>query len=66
MLQVEKIQKEIERLPQKDFVRLRQWFAEKDWQRWDHQFESDVETGKLDFLLVEASTAKTNHTLDEL
>lgn len=66
MLQLEKIQREIERLPQKEFARLRQWFAEKDWQLWDIQFEKDVQSGKLDFLFAEALLAKTQKTLKDL
>ena len=52
------IQAEIEALPQQDFARLRHWFLEKDWGRWDRQVEMDAATGKLDFLLDEAFTAK--------
>jgi len=37
MTQVEQIQAEIEALPQEDFIRLREWFAEKDWWLWDKQ-----------------------------
>jgi len=37
MTQVEQIQAEIEALPQEDFVRLREWFAEKNWSLWDKQ-----------------------------
>ena len=66
MIDIEKIQMEIEALPEEDFVRLRRWFAEKDWERWDKQLESDIESGKLDYLLDEASTAKTQGTLRDL
>jgi len=45
MNKVEQLQVEIEALPEKDFSRLRTWFAEKDWGRWDSQLESDVATG---------------------
>ena len=58
MKQIEKIQTEIESLSQEDFVRLRTWFAEKDWQLWDVQLEADISEGKLDFLLEEAMQAK--------
>ena len=58
MMNVEQLQIEIETLPEKDFMRLRRWFAEKDWSRWDKQIESDVTAGKLDFLLGEASAAE--------
>ena len=57
-MKAEQLQREIEALPEKDFLRLRRWFAEKDWERWDRQLESDVAAGKLDFLLDEASTSQ--------
>ncbi len=31
MTRVEQIQSEIEALSQEEFIRLREWFAEKDW-----------------------------------
>ena len=58
MLKIEQLQLEIEALSEEDFCRLRRWFAEKDWDQWDEQLESDVAAGKLDFLLDEASDAK--------
>ncbi|MDJ0633424.1 MAG: hypothetical protein QNJ34_09570, partial [Xenococcaceae cyanobacterium MO_188.B29] len=63
MTQVERIQAEIEALSQEDFVRLREWFAEKDWLLWDKQLEVDIADGKLDFLLEEAMTAKSQGKL---
>jgi hypothetical protein len=66
MMQVEEIQAEIEQLSQDEFIRLRRWFAEKDWERWDEQLEQDITTGKLDFLLEEARLAKTKGRLREL
>jgi hypothetical protein len=66
MTQVEQIQAEIETLPQEDFERLREWFAEKDWVLWDKQLEIDVADGKLDFLLEEAMAAKSQGTLQDL
>lgn len=48
---VEQLQIEIEALRESDFLRLRQWFIDRAWERWDRQFESDVSAGKLDFLL---------------
>ena len=62
MMNVEQLQTEIETLPEKDFMRLRRWFAEKDWAHWDKQIESDVTAGKLDFLLGEASAAEAQGT----
>jgi hypothetical protein len=66
MTKIEQLQMEIEALPEEDFSRLRRWFAEKDWELWDSQIESDVAAGKLDFLLEEASTAKAQGELQEL
>ena len=56
---VEQLQLEIDALPESDFARLRKWFIDRDWERWDRQLESDVAAGKLDFLLDEAAAAKT-------
>lgn len=66
MPNVEKIQAEIEALSQEDFVRLREWFADKDWLLWDKQLEADIAKGKLDFLLEEAMTAKSQEKLQDL
>lgn len=66
MMQVEQLQREIEALPERDYARLRQWFAELDWRRWDRQLEANVAAGKLDFLLEEAQTAKAQGTLQAL
>ncbi len=57
-IQIEQLQREIEALPEEEFTQLRRWFAEKDWERWDQQLESDGPAGKLDFLIDEALTAK--------
>lgn len=54
MMQLEHIQSEIEALSYNDFVRLREWFANKDWELWDEQLEADADSGKLNFLLDEA------------
>jgi len=66
MKQVEQIQSEIEALSQEDFRRLREWFAQKDWEIWDKQIEADSAKGKLDFLLEEAMTAKSQGQLGNL
>jgi len=55
---VEEINAAIESLPVEEFVRLRQWFCEKDWQEWDKQIARDSESGKLDFLIKEAIDEK--------
>jgi len=54
MTKVQEIQAAIETLPHEDYVRLRQWFSERDWENWDRQIEADSESGRLDFLIKEA------------
>ena len=66
MTPIEAIQAEIEALSCEDFTRLREWMAERDWQRWDKQIERDASEGKLDFLRREAETAKEKGELREL
>ena len=66
MKQVEQIQADIEALSQNDFVRLREWLAEKDWLLWDEQLEADAADGKLDFLVEEAMQAKSQGQLQDL
>ncbi len=66
MSKVDEIKDAIEALPQEDYTQLRQWFSEKDWQKWDKQIETDSEAGKLDFLIKEALNEKENGKLKEL
>lgn len=60
------LQVEIEALPESDFARLRQWFIDRDWERWDRQLETDVATGKVDFFLEQAMIAGSQSLLTEL
>ena len=55
---IERLQAEIEALSDEDFAQLRDWFLERDWERWDRQLEADVAEGKLDFLIEEARLAQ--------
>jgi hypothetical protein len=63
---IEKIQVAIESLPPDQYVRLRQWFSERDWEQWDRQIEADVKAGKLDFLIKETLAEKAQGNLREL
>ena len=54
MSDIEVIEREIERLDDKAFARLRDWFIEYDHARWDCQIEADSKAGKLDSLVEEA------------
>jgi hypothetical protein len=51
---VEEIQVAIESLPYQEYIRLRQWFSQRDWEKWGRQIEADSESGKLGFLTEEA------------
>jgi len=66
MTKVQEIQTAIESLPREEYVRLRQWFLERDWDQWDKQIEADSEEGKLDFLIKEALDEKARGLLREL
>ena len=66
MSKVEEILSSIESLSKEEFNRLREWFFERDWERWDRQIEEDSESGKLDFLAKEALDEKTKGKLKEL
>ncbi|MPY91379.1 MAG: hypothetical protein GEU99_26155 [Luteitalea sp.] len=54
MSTVEEIRTAIKRLPRKDLVRFRKWFAEYDAGVWDRQLEQDVTSGRLDSVAREA------------
>jgi hypothetical protein len=66
MSKVEKIQTEIESLSDEEYSKLRQWFSERDWEKWDRQIEEDSGSGKLDFLIKEALDEKSKGNLKEL
>jgi hypothetical protein len=66
MPKVEEIVSSIESLPKEEFGRLRDWFYERDWERWDRQIEEDSESGKLDFLVKGVLDEKAAGTLKEL
>ncbi len=66
MSKVEEIEAAIEALSEEEYVRLRKWFSEKDWQKWDRQIKADSESGKLDFLIKEAIDEKAKGKLKEL
>lgn len=66
MSKVEEIEAAIESLSEEEYVRLRKWFSEKDWKKWDRQIEADSESGKLDFLIREAFDEKAKGKPKEL
>ena len=66
MPNIDAIKKAIETLPDEDYAQLRQWFSEKDWQKWDKQIEADSRAGRLDFLVKEAVDEKSKRKLRDL
>jgi hypothetical protein len=54
MLTIEQIETAILTLPPDEFQRLRQWFADVDYQHWDKQLDRDIADGNLDALVEEA------------
>ena len=66
MSKIEEIQAAVESLPESEYAQFRQWFSERDWEKWDTQIESDAESGKLDFLVKEALAEKSRGKLREL
>jgi hypothetical protein len=66
MSRVEEIQSAIVSLSPEEYARLRQWFAERDWEQWDQEIEEDAASGKLDFLIDEAIAEKAQGRLQDL
>ncbi|MDX2097281.1 MAG: hypothetical protein SFW36_05850 [Leptolyngbyaceae cyanobacterium bins.59] len=54
MSNLEQIEAAILSLPLNDFERLRLWFFDLDYERWDEQIEQDIAEGKLEALAQEA------------
>jgi hypothetical protein len=66
MSKVEEIQSAIVSLSPEEYARLRQWFAERDWEQWDQEIEEDAASGKLDFLIDDAVAEKAQGRLQDL
>jgi hypothetical protein len=66
MTKVQEIQYAIESLSREEYVRLREWFLERDWEKWDEQIKADSTAGKLDSLIKEARDEKANAYLKDL
>ena len=66
MKTVAEIQQAILELPQSDYVQLKGWLHELDWEQWDEEITEDSRQGKLDFLVDQAASAKADGTLSEL
>ncbi|NJR62406.1 MAG: hypothetical protein HC769_28540 [Cyanobacteria bacterium CRU_2_1] len=54
MSNLEQIEAAILSLPSNEFEKLRLWFLDLDYERWDEQIEQDIEDGKLEAFAREA------------
>lgn len=66
MSTVEEIKSAISALSKEDYIHLREWLSEKDWEQWDEEIERDSSSGKLDFLMEEAVAEKNQGRLRKL
>lgn len=48
MSKVEEIERDVRQLSEQELTAFRAWFSEYDAARWDHQFEADAQSGRLD------------------
>lgn len=63
---LEELEMAVESLPENEYGRFRQWFLERDWERWNRQIEADSASGKLDYLVREAREGKKAGKLGSL
>ena len=63
---VEELKQAITSLPDTEYTKLRNWFAERDWEKWEQKIEADSKSGKLDFLIEEALAEKSKDNLKDL
>lgn len=66
MLTIEEIKSAIEKLSVQEFIELRNWIIEKDWENWDKEIEEHSRQGLLDFLIEEALEEKRAGKLKQL
>ncbi len=66
MTTVSELQDAILGLSETDYSELRRWLLDRDWERWEREFDEDVKAGKLDALASEALEAKARGELKDL
>lgn len=54
MSNLEKIERAILSLPSNNFEKIKQWFFDLDYQRWDEQLQQDIADGHLEVFAQEA------------
>ena len=63
MTTLEKVEKEIKSLSQKDFFKLLEWLDHYKEDAWDKQIARDSKSGRLDFLFKEVSEERKKRQL---
>ena len=63
---VAELQEAILGLSEADYTELRRWLLDQDWDRWEREFDEDVQAGKLEALAAEALEAKAKGELKDL
>ena len=66
MTTVSELQQAILDLSEADYSELRRWLLDRDWERWEKEFDEDVRAGKLDALASQALEAKARGDLKDL
>ena len=66
MTTVTELQRAILGLSETEYTELRRWLRDQDWERWEQEFDEDVQTGKLDALASEALEVKGKGELKAL
>ena len=66
MVAAEEIKSAIPALSREDYIHLREWLSERDWEQWDKEIEGDSASEKLDFLMEEAVAEKNQGRLSKL
>ena len=66
MTTVSELQDAILGLSETDYSELRRWLLDRDWERWEREFDEDVRAGRLDALAYKALEAKARGELGDL
>ena len=66
MTTVTELQKAILELSDVEYTELRRWLRDQDWERWEREFDEDVQAGKLDVLAAGAMDAKAKGDIKAL
>ena len=66
MTKVTELQRAILDLSETEYGEFVRWLRDQDWERWEQEFDRDVQAGKLDSLADEALEARAKGQLEAL